>query len=224
MLVCGAEFLKHFSIGYEWVFFDNDFGISDIAKAKCRDALMHAPLQIAIPMPGTHAVVCDFMNDKTEFGKFDTYSPYQSTQDYTKEQIHYAMKIVIDPITAPDAPKPPVEKFKYFKGSEIVGLNEKLVRILDNAREIAGVPFLITSGFRTIEQNKKAGGKANSSHLRGLAVDLACTDNKRRTRMLCGILGQTEGVFLEVARKHLHIDIDSGIHALGDTIIEPNDD
>lgn len=218
----GEKFKELFTIGYEWVFFDNEAGIAEEAGKKCFQALKHAPLQIAIPIPGTHAVVCDYMELNKRFGKFDSYSPFQTDQDW-KSPVHYAFKVVIDPITAPEAPKPPKQKYKWFKDTEVVGLNENLVKILDNAREIAGVPFVLTSGYRTPEHNKKVGGKPNSAHIRGLAVDIATTTNKARTAILRGILGQTEPVFLEIARKHYHIDIDSSIHNLGDTIVEDDD-
>ena len=61
--------------------------------------------------------------------------------------------------------------YKYFKEKEIVGLNTGLVEMLDKAREIAGIPFIITSGVRTPKQNEDAGGVNDSSHRKGLAVD-----------------------------------------------------
>lgn len=39
------------------------------------------------------------------------------------------------------------------------------------AREIAGIPFHINSGFRTEVHNKKVGGESNSSHMGGWAAD-----------------------------------------------------
>lgn len=222
MISLGSEFLKHFSIGYEWIFFKNEGTLSTQELEKAQNALKHAPLQVAIPIPGTHAVVCNYMQVYKDWGKFDSYSPYQTKQKWDKP-IHYAMKVVIDPITSPTAPVPPKEKYKYFKARELVGLEEKLVRILDEIREKAGVPMIITSGYRTPEHNKKVGGKPNSAHIRGLAVDIACTDNKKRSALLRGVYSQSEPVFLEIARKHLHIDIDSSIHSLGDTIVEDDD-
>lgn len=115
--------------------------------------------------------------------------------------------------------KPYFSQYVYFKPSEIIGLKPELVSLLDKMRGLAGTPFVITSGFRTSEQNTKVGGKPNSAHLRGLAVDIACSDNKKRKYALRGILGVTEPYFLEIAKKHLHIDIDSSIHTLDQVML-----
>lgn len=77
---------------------------------------------------------------------------------------------------------------KYFDLSEFDSpdqpgsgeeMKAKFLRMLDAAREAAGVPFKITSGYRTREHNKKVGGVANSSHTHGCAADIACNINNR---------------------------------------------
>ena len=42
---------------------------------------------------------------------------------------------------------------------------------LEKARKFLNVPFIISSGYRTPEHNKEIGGKPNSQHLLGYAVD-----------------------------------------------------
>jgi len=78
--------------------------------------------------------------------------------------------------------------YKYFSEKEIYKLKPELVDKLDKARGIAGIPFKINSGFRTPEHNKRIGGKPDSSHLKGLAVDLHCKDSKSRYKILTSLL------------------------------------
>lgn len=99
---------------------------------------------------------------------------------------------------------------KYFnkiQDPKMIGLTDKLMSMLDNARHIAGVPFIITSGLRTEEHNKEVGGMADSSHLRGLACDIACSDSPTRYLMLYSffVAGFKR---IEVCTNHLHVDID----------------
>ena len=71
---------------------------------------------------------------------------------------------------------------KYFSYSEFdspdeigtgVKMSAALLTMLDEARDIAGVPFIITSGYRTEYYNSLLrNSKPDSSHLEGLAVDI----------------------------------------------------
>ena len=104
---------------------------------------------------------------------------------------------------------PPVPNtYKYFKPSEIVGLKPELVLKLDQAREKAGVPFVITSGYRTTDTNELVGGVADSSHTTGLAVDIATLTSYSRYRSILGLLGAGFNR-IGVYKKHLHCDIDT---------------
>lgn len=98
--------------------------------------------------------------------------------------------------------------YKYFSPSEIVGLNPKLVQMLDIARGYAGIPFKITSGFRSPDQNKKAGGVDDSAHLSGLAVDIACPDSGSRYKMTNALL-RAGFNRIGVGKTFIHADIDS---------------
>lgn len=97
--------------------------------------------------------------------------------------------------------------YKYFKDSEITGLSPELVKMLDKAREFAGIPFVITSGLRTVEENMKVGGVENSSHLKGLAVDLRCTNSRERFLIIKALI-YIGFVRIEIKKDHIHCDID----------------
>jgi uncharacterized protein YcbK (DUF882 family) len=67
-------------------------------------------------------------------------------------------------------------------------MDEQFMELLDHARAIAGIPFKINSAYRSIEINKKAGGKINSAHLVGKAADISCTDSRSRHIILSSLL------------------------------------
>lgn len=100
-------------------------------------------------------------------------------------------------------------KYTYFSEEESQGLNPDLMAMLDVARGKAGVPFFITCGVRTTEQNSVLlNSVSDSSHLTGHAVDLACTDSVTRFAMLSGLL---EAGFnrIGIYSAHLHVDDDA---------------
>jgi len=109
---------------------------------------------------------------------------------------------------------------KYFKLSEFdsdvkgSGKNMKrdFLKKLDKARDIAKIPFKITSGFRTPQHNerlRKQGYKAsaNSSHLKGCAADIYCKDSGTRQKIVNGLImaGFTR---IGIADSFIHCDTD----------------
>lgn len=101
-----------------------------------------------------------------------------------------------------------VSTWKYFKDEEVLGLDKELVSKLDSARHVAGVPFRITSGKRTAEENQLAGGVQDSAHETGLAVDLRVPDGTSRFLMVSALL-QAGFKRIGVYDKHIHVDIDA---------------
>ena len=107
---------------------------------------------------------------------------------------------------------------KYFKESEFEcdGVNcfqemdSNLLVMLEEARNISETPFNITSSFRTEEHNEKIGGKMNSSHLRGCAVDIACDNSSKRLVILDALIiaGFTR---IGIAKTFIHCDNDMSL-------------
>ena len=95
-------------------------------------------------------------------------------------------------------------QYTHFKEEEIKGLITPFVINLDIARERADVPFIITSGLRTEEENKKVGGVVNSKHLTGEAVDLRILSGTQTARMVESLL--TIPFFeIVIEKDHIHV-------------------
>lgn len=113
----------------------------------------------------------------------------------------------------PPAPAPPVSwPYKHFSPTEQTGnghtcseLKPELLSPLDKARDIAGIPFPITSGVRTLSENEAAGGAFNSAHLVGMAVDISCNDQNRW--VIVEALKKSGFTRIEVAPTHTHCDV-----------------
>lgn len=107
---------------------------------------------------------------------------------------------------------------KNFKRSEFAckcgcgfdGIDLRLVNKLQEARDLAGVPFRITSGCRCPKRNKEAGGEADSAHLLGLAADIATPTSYARYRILKALIdvGFTR-IGINFAQNFVHADIDA---------------
>jgi len=104
--------------------------------------------------------------------------------------------------------------WKYFEESEFAcpccGENEiviELVTKLDDAREYAGIPFHINSGYRCRKHNKKVGGSRLSSHKKGLAADIRAKSSSDRFHIVRGLIkaGFTR---IGIGKTYIHADID----------------
>jgi len=106
-------------------------------------------------------------------------------------------------------------EIKYFTKSEFsckcgCGQNNidfEFVRRLDVARKVAGVPFVIVSGYRCPEHNKKVGGVDYSSHVRGFAADIKTEDAAFRFALLSGFI-RAGFVRIGLYSSFIHVDVD----------------
>ena len=107
-----------------------------------------------------------------------------------------------------------IEEFdsRDVKGSGS-NMDATFLSMIDEARAIANIPFKITSGYRTEKYNNKLiklGYKASkdSSHLKGLAADVYCADDKSRDIMLYA-LRKVGFNRIGIAKTFIHCDCDT---------------
>ena len=86
-------------------------------------------------------------------------------------------------------------------------MDDEFLEMLDKAREFAGIPFVITSGFRTEAHSIAIGSTAESSHCKGCAADISCTTSRDRFLIVCALLhvGFTR---IGIADDFIHVDSD----------------
>lgn len=118
-----------------------------------------------------------------------------------------------------------MRKWTYFneeKEPMIRGVDAELMAALDRARHRAGIPFIVTSGYRTPEDNFAVGGVTDSAHVSGHAIDLRCTNSRHcflivRSLVAEGLRRIVVGIRLEkdymgkvnLAYHNVHVDNDA---------------
>ena len=89
------------------------------------------------------------------------------------------------------------------KGRTGPGVFPELVKKLNAAREIAGIPFSITSGYRCMNHPEY---RESSSH-GGLAVDIS-TNHSRNRYIILDALIRTKFNRIGIGKDFIHVDID----------------
>jgi uncharacterized protein YcbK (DUF882 family) len=105
---------------------------------------------------------------------------------------------------------------KYFKIQEFDSpdlrgsgsfMDNDFLMLLDDARGLAEVPFKINSGYRTESHNRKVGGKATSSHTKGLAADIHCVNDRKRIEIVRALI-EVGFTRIGIAKTFIHVDLD----------------
>ena len=105
-------------------------------------------------------------------------------------------------------------KYTFFTEEEVKGLDENFCAKLDLARKASGIPFIITSGLRTLSENEQlAGAVADSAHLKGLAVDLLVENSHEVWKVIAGLSSagiNRIGIYVgpDWQPRHVHCDVD----------------
>lgn len=105
---------------------------------------------------------------------------------------------------------------KYFKLEEFDSpdqpgsgkhMKKEFLQLLDKSRALAGIPFVVTSGFRTRDWNERVGGRVGSSHLAGCAADLSCTSSGDRSQIVQALI-KVGFNRIGIGKNFIHVDND----------------
>ena len=106
---------------------------------------------------------------------------------------------------------------KYFKIEEFDSPDEvgsganmckNFLKMIDEAREIADIPFKINSGMRSKAWNERVGGRLGSSHLKGCAADVHCNNSANRSKIVTALI-QAGFRRIGIAETFIHTDCDN---------------
>lgn len=108
-------------------------------------------------------------------------------------------------------------QLKYFTDAEfrkigcsLAQMDSHLMQCLDLARDIAGIPFVITSAYRDPAKNAAVGGVGNSAHTRGLAVDISCPDSSCRFKIVDAAI-YVGFKRIGIGKNFIHLDVDDSL-------------
>ena len=98
-------------------------------------------------------------------------------------------------------------KTKYFQELDNLDkMDSNFLKLLDEAREVAEIPFVINSAWRSEDKNREVGGSPNSSHLKGLAVDIHVSDSRSRFIILEALMSVGFNR-IGIADTFIHVDL-----------------
>lgn len=96
---------------------------------------------------------------------------------------------------------------QYHCGLGFAQMDADFLDRLEMARIYANVPFTLTSAIRCEKHNEDEGGKDNSAHLSGLAVDISTPNSHYRFKILYGLI-KAGFRRLGIYKDFIHVDDD----------------
>lgn len=103
---------------------------------------------------------------------------------------------------------------KYFTEAEfqrcspscsLQDMKQTTMSKFDTAREIAGIPFVINSAYRSVEHDRARGRSGKGAHPQGRAIDIRCNTDRNRFLIINALLkaGFTR---IGIAKTFIHAD------------------
>lgn len=77
---------------------------------------------------------------------------------------------------------------KLTPGCSLSDMDQEFMSRLDSARDLACIPFVLSSAYRSKSWELSHGRSGNSAHTTGHAVDIVCKDSSTRERIVSALL------------------------------------
>jgi uncharacterized protein YcbK (DUF882 family) len=101
-----------------------------------------------------------------------------------------------------------IDEFECKCGCGQNGVDINFLRKLNQARDLADTPFIISSGYRCSKHNEEIGGVPTSAHTKGLAADILCSGSRQRYFILKALLAV--GFHrIGIGEDFIHVDDDT---------------
>ena len=106
---------------------------------------------------------------------------------------------------------------KYFSEAEfracapscsLQDMEQGFMDKLDRAREIAGIPFVLNSAYRSPKWEKAKGRTGTGAHTHRCAVDIRCRTYQNRFKIITALL-EVGFCRIGVAKTYIHVDNDA---------------
>lgn len=106
--------------------------------------------------------------------------------------------------------------YKYFTDKDfkncvpscsIDDMDKEFMELLDNIRDIAGIPFIINCAYRSKEWDLKKGRSGNSAHTKGKACDIRYTSSKEAYKIIYAAM-QMGIRRIGLGKNFVHLDND----------------
>lgn len=108
---------------------------------------------------------------------------------------------------------------RHFKESEFKActpscsmqdMNQGTITRLDMVRDLAGIPLVLNSAYRSKEWEKKQGRTGTSAHCEGRAADIRCNSSRNRWKIVKAAI-QAGFTRIGIGKTYIHLD-DSYTH------------
>jgi len=102
------------------------------------------------------------------------------------------------------------KEFECKCGCGLMKVSDRFIAKLEEARCLAGIPFVITSGCRCEEYNELVGGVPDSAHLanpKTQAADILCISAETRWKVIYALI-EVGFNRIGIGRTFIHVDDD----------------